>query len=111
MGKTIDKIGEGGEIGTNLQGDGNFDPTFDIMQDPQILIDDRQPRLLGMGRHDADIQFDGIGAGAFQFDGVISPAIAVDAIEAGNNRDVDGLFRLFDQLQVFLRTQFRTVAL
>ena len=46
---------------------------------------------VGIGGNEIDVEFERVGASLLHLAGIIDPAVIGDAVEAGDDRDIDGL--------------------
>jgi len=93
-------VGEGAEGVAELDGHGDLHAAFHLLDEIAILALDLLGGGVGIVGDIVDVQFQGIGAGLLHLFRILRPAAARDAVEAGDDGNINGRFCVMDQLQV-----------
>ena len=93
-------VAHGAEIGAQLDCDRNLHSLFYGFQDGYVAMLDLVPGNVERGGNEVDIELNRIGTRLLNLLRIVDPAVISDAIEAGDNRDIDCLYRTTKNLEI-----------
>jgi hypothetical protein len=97
------QVGQGGEVGRELDGDGDLHRAADLPHDVEVALLHLGRAHLGIGLHRVEVDLQRVGAGRGDLLGVAGPAARRAAVQAGDDRDVERLLGALHQREVLVR--------